>query len=220
MRALTADYRDAIEHMPDGATLVIHHVDWETYEHLVDGLVDRRGVRLSYDSGRLQIRTPLAEHEAFARLIDALVRFCAEATDRQVESYGAATWKSRRLAKGVEPDACYYVTNAERIVGKHPIELDSDPLPDLVVEIDITHESLGKFSIYAALGVSEIWRYDGERVWFYRLAGEDYREVPRSLSFPELTPASIAEALEQSKSKGQTAAFRDLPARWRDPRRD
>ncbi|MBO0719619.1 MAG: Uma2 family endonuclease, partial [Blastocatellia bacterium] len=36
-----------------------------------------------------------------------------------------------------------------------------DPPPDIVVEIDIHHSSVAKLPIYAALGVPEIWRYDG-----------------------------------------------------------
>jgi Uma2 family endonuclease len=56
------------------------------------------------------------------------------------------------------------VAHADRIIGKRPLDPDSDPPPDIVVEIDITNESLGKFPTYAAFGVREIWRYDGEKV--------------------------------------------------------
>lgn len=41
--------------------------------------------------------------------------------------------------------------------------LESDPPPDLVLEIDITSSSLDKRPIYAAFGVSELWRYDGRQ---------------------------------------------------------
>ena len=62
------------------------------------------------------------------------------------------------------------MTSAERIIGKHhKIRLESDPPPDIVVEIDVTNESLGKFGIYAALGVPEIWRYDGTEMQFVEL---------------------------------------------------
>ena len=42
------------------------------------------------------------------------------------------------------------VTNADRIIGKREIDLESDPPPDLVVEVDITNESFTKSPIYAA----------------------------------------------------------------------
>jgi Uma2 family endonuclease len=209
MSTRTADYRDAIEHLPDGATLVVHDVSWDDYEHFLDDLSDRPRLRVSYDRGRLEIMTPLPEHETYGRFIDRMVSVYAELRDLTVESYGSATWKRRALARGVEPDACYYAVNAHRIIGKHHrIDLESDPPPDIVVEIDITNESLAKFGIYAALSVPEIWRYDGREMRFYELADGVYHEVLESRSMPGLKPATMAEALEQSRTHGQTASLR------------
>ena len=109
--------------------------------------------------------------------------------------------------QGAEPDACYYVRSADRIIGKRTIDLESDPPPDVVVEIDVTNESLSKFPIYAALSVPEIWQYDGKTAQFYELAGERYRQTSESRFLPRLTPAMLAEALEHSKTAGQTAAL-------------
>jgi Uma2 family endonuclease len=39
--------------------------------------------------------------------------------------------------------------------------LSSVPPPDLVVEADLTSSSLDKLTIYASLGVAEVWRYAG-----------------------------------------------------------
>ena len=36
MSTRTADYRDAVEHLPDGVTLVIHDFRLDDYEHLLD----------------------------------------------------------------------------------------------------------------------------------------------------------------------------------------
>ena len=82
-----------------------------------------------------------------------------------------------------------------------------DPPPDLAVEIDVTSESLSKFPIYAAIGVPEIWRYDGHVVLFYVLTGDAYGEASESACFPGLAPALLAEVLEQSKTEGQSAAL-------------
>jgi Uma2 family endonuclease len=215
MRTLTADYREAIEHLPDGLTLIIPQVGWDDYEGLLKDLADRPHLRLSYDCGKLEIITPLAEHEAYARFVDDVVRVLAEELGLQLEKRGSATWSSRRLAKGVEPDACYYVTNADRIIGKRHLDLESDPPPDIVVEIDITNESLTKFPIYAALSVREIWRYDGETAQFYELGGEGYHEISESPSLAGLTPTILADTLGQSKIEGQTAALRAFRQRWR-----
>jgi Uma2 family endonuclease len=208
MSTRTSSYLDAIEHLPDGATLIIQQCTWDEYEKLVEDLAEGFHVRVSYDCGRLEIMSPLGEHERDARVIDALVRIVSEVLDLKLENYGSATWKRRRLAKGVEPDACYYVANAERVIGKRKFDLEHDPPPDIVVEIDITNESLSKFAIYAALAVPEVWRYDGKKMQFYELARKTYREITESRFLGGLQPAMLAAALEQSTTDGQTAALR------------
>lgn len=214
MSTPTANYLDAIEHLPDGATLVIQQLSWDDYERLLEDLQERPHLRVSYDRGKLEIMSPLPEHEEYARLIDALVRTISEALDLKLQCYGGATWKRQRLARGVEPDSCYYVANADRVIGKRKFDLESDLPPDIAVEIDITNESLGKFPIYAALSVPEIWRYDGRTAQFYELAGAAYREIPESRFFPGLIPSLLANALEQSKTDGQTAALRAFRLQW------
>ena len=214
MSTRTADYVEAVDHLPQGASLVIHDLSWDDYERLLAGRPERPHLRISYDCGKLEVMSPLPEHEAYARFIDRVVGACAKLLNLTVESYGGATWKRRSLARGVEPDACYYVASADRIIGKSPIDLEFDPPPDVVVEIDITNESLSRFPIYGALSVREIWRYDGKQVQFYELIGGQYHGLLASRSFPGLTPAMLAGALEQSKAEGQTAALRAFRQRW------
>jgi Uma2 family endonuclease len=207
MSIQTAEHLDAVRHVPAGATLIIHAFAWDEYERLLEDLADRSHVRVSYDRGKLEVMSPLPEHEAYARFIDDVVRALSDTFGLELEKRGSATWKKRSLARGVEPDACYYVGNAGRIIGRRTIDLESDPPPDIVVEIDVTNESLSKFSIYSALAVPEIWRYDGRVAQFYELAGDAYREVSESRSFPRFTSATLALALEQSQTDGQTAAL-------------
>ena len=42
--------------------------------------------------------------------------------------------------------------------GLKRIDLRRDPPPDLVIEVDVTHSSVPRMPIYAALGVPEVWR--------------------------------------------------------------
>ena len=97
--------------------------------------------------------------------------------------------------------------NAARVIGKRRIVLDADPPPDVVLEVDTTNESLPKFPIYVALGVPEIWRYDGQHVYFYRLSGEGYESMESSLAFPSLSAQDLTQYMEQSKTEGQTTAL-------------
>jgi Uma2 family endonuclease len=123
------------------------------------------------------------------------------------------TIRSAWQAKGAEPDTCFYVQNVTRIIGKRSLDFNTDPPPDIVVEIDVTNASASKFPIYAALGVPEIWRYDGHQAYFYHLAGEQYIEILHSQAFPFLTSTVLVQFIEQSKTEGQDAAL-DAARAW------
>jgi Uma2 family endonuclease len=110
---------------------------------------------------------------------------------------------------GVEPDGCFYVQNAARIIG-HRIDLKTDPPPDIVIEVDISHESTSKLAIYAGMGVPELWRYDGRRVHIYQLLEQRYVEVAASNTFPMITNEVLLRFLEQNKLEGQTAVLRSF----------
>jgi Uma2 family endonuclease len=208
MRARVADYREAVDHLPEGGTLVFQDVTWEEYEQLLNEMEDRPGVRITYDEGRLEIMSPRPEHEEYKRFIERMIDTLSDELDINVEPRGSATWKRER-GKGAGGDTCYYVANAERIIGKRDIDLKIDPPPDLIVEVDSTSESLGKFVIYSAFGVPEIWRYDVKRSRFhmYELQGTAYVEIPSSRSFPILKVDALAAFIDQSKIHGQKAAL-------------
>jgi Uma2 family endonuclease len=196
---------DATEHLPDGATLVVPQVSWDDYELLLDEFAERH-LRVTYDCGMLEIMSPLSDHEAYARFIDALVIEFCDASGLEVQSFGSTTWKRRVLRKGIEGDCCYYIRNARRVIGKLNISLDNDPPPDIAVEIDTTNNSLKKLSIYAALSVLEVWRYDGQNVQIYALKSGKYVKTASSQILPRLTGAILSEFIELMKTEGNTAA--------------
>ena len=213
MSIRTVSYIAAIEHMPQGATLHIPAVPWEDYEQLLAELGDEYHVRVSYDSGCLAIMSPLPEHEEFAEVIQDIAREITRALGVKLETRGSMTMRSVWQSKGAEPDICFYVQNAARIIGKRSLDFTVDPPPDIVVEIDLTNASQPKFPIYAALGVPEIWRYDGRTVYFYALVGAEYVTTAHSRAFPFLPGAVLAQCIEQSKTAGQDAAL-DAVRAW------
>ena len=55
------------------------------------------------------------------------------------------------------------------------------PLPGLAFESDVHPHALDRPSICAALGVPEVWRFDGESLWIDRLGLDGmYSESPQS----------------------------------------
>ena len=125
-----------------------------------------------------------------------------------MEKLGSATWKRQRIQKGVEPDACFYVANAGRIIGKREIDLESDPPPDIAVEIDTTNSSRDKLSIYAALRIPEIWRYDGKQAEIFHLKADSYVQTETSMFLVGLSSSLLTELIELSKSQSQTTVLK------------
>lgn len=207
MSVKTADYLEAVAHLPQGAMLVIPQASWEEYERLLDDLTGRPGVRVTYDRGRLEIMSPSPEHEEYKELILRIVHVASEVLGVPLETRGSTTWKRRSDQHGLEPDTCFYIANAHRVVGRRTLDLESDPAPDIAVEIDLTTESVSKLPIYAALGVPEIWLYDGKTTRFYALADDGYREVAESQFLRGLTSVILTDVLTASKTSGQTAAL-------------
>ena len=90
------------------------------------------------------------------------------------------------------------------------LDLTIDPPPDLVIEIDITSPSLNKFPIFAALGIPELWRYDGERVSIWKLETQDYHELAESQLLSKVTGAVLTELLEAGRQMKRTAWLRQV----------
>ncbi len=199
----TENLIELIERMPADSVLTQHGVSWDEYEELLNVVGEANGRRISYDDGILQIMSPSSKHEKHARLIEHLVGLLSLRLRIRVLYYGSSTMKKRRKQKGVEPDACFYVQNATLVGTKDEIDFNTDPPPDVVVEIDLHHESLSKFPIYAALGVPEIWRYDGVALTIHQLLDEQYVASEASLSLPLLTSAILTEFLARSPKQDQ-----------------
>jgi Uma2 family endonuclease len=211
----TDEILNAVDHLPIGASLVMHGVSWEDYEHLLTELEERPHFRVSFDRGRLEIMSPSARHERYARFLDGVVREFANAHKLAVEMVGQTTWK-RALARGVEPDCCYYVKNVDHIIARD-LDLETDPPPDIAVEIDLTNSSLRKLNIYAALGVPEMWRFNGKALQVYELSGGQYVEIDAGRFLPGLTGRTLGDLINRSWTVGQTQALEEFPRNLQSP---
>ncbi|MEH2352420.1 Uma2 family endonuclease [Nostoc sp.] len=179
---------------------VLQNISWETFEALLRDTGENRGSRFAYDCGVLEIMTPLFEHENPKIQFDRLIFALAVELKIKIRSAGSTTLKRQPITKGIEPDTCYYIQNEPLIRGKQELDLRTDPAPDLVVEIDITSSSVNKFNIYAALGVGELWRYNGEVLKFYQLVESQYIEIKLSIAFPLISVSDMNRFIQQSKT--------------------
>ncbi|MBE8970342.1 Uma2 family endonuclease [Nostocales cyanobacterium LEGE 12452] len=189
-----------VKSTPAEQRTVLQNISWETFEALLRDTGEDRGSRFAYDCGVLEIMTPLFEHENPKIQFDRLIFALAVELKTKIRSAGSTTLKRKPITKGIEPDTCYYIQNEPLIRGKQELDLTTDPAPDLAVEIDITSSSVNKLNIYAALGVAELWRYDGEFLKFYQLVESQYIEIKSSIAFPLISVSDMNRFIQQSKT--------------------
>ncbi|MCW6049507.1 Uma2 family endonuclease [Lyngbya sp. CCAP 1446/10] len=195
--------------------VILKSVSWSTFKALLADVGDDRAWRIAYDGGVLEIRMPLEEHEEPKRLIESFVEAIVDDLGIELRSLGSLTLEREDLTRAVEPDSCFYIQNESLVRGRN-INLPNDPPPDLAIESDYTNSSVNKFTIYAALGVPEIWRYRRESLQVYQLVDGKYEMCDRSLAFPFLPVAEIPGFIEQSRTIGQRAAVRFFRQRIRE----
>lgn len=192
--------------------VILHNISWQQFENLIIDLGDSRTARLAYNRGVLEIMTPLPEHEYYKEVIGTIIQDIAEELELDYESLGSTTWKRESIQIGVEPDNCFYFQNESAIRGRLEFNLDNDPPPDLVLEIDLTSKSLHRFPIYGALGVPEIWCYDNGKLTIYLLNNGRYDASEQSSIFPTLPVAEIPNLIEKHRENGRRAIRKAIRA--------
>ncbi|HZT81669.1 MAG TPA: Uma2 family endonuclease [Gemmataceae bacterium] len=196
-----------------GQGLLLHDVDWRTYSRLLHAFAERPGVRLTYDRGSLEIMSLLFEQDSDAYPIGRFVDVLTEEMALPIEGGRSTTLRRRRRRRGLEPDNCFWIAHASQIQGRRRIDLRVDPPPDLAIEVDVTHSSLDRMSLYASLGVPEVWRLDGPNLTFHGLGADGkYTERTHSLAFPFVTPADLTRFLALHAAQDANAVVRQFRA--------
>ncbi|MGE0820833.1 MAG: Uma2 family endonuclease [Candidatus Binatia bacterium] len=199
--------------------LILRGVSWATYQQLLDDFKESHAAHFAYDRGVLEIMVLSTKRERPNRTLALLVEVLAEELNMDVQRLGSTTFTREDLAKGFEPDSCFYIQNESRARGKEAIDLAVDLPPDLVIEIDITSPSLNKLPIYAPIGVPEVWRYDGRQVQMFALTKEQYVSVEQSVVFPRLSGTVASDFLEQSTQLPSTTWLRRVRKWARDQKK-
>lgn len=184
--------------------LILQSVSWDVYEQILQSYQNSNGVHFAYDDGFLEVEVPLFEHEKANQILQNLVTTVCNEKEIDFINAGSTTFRQRAKAKGVEPDTAFYIQNEARIRGLKRLDLNQDPPPDLVIEVDVTSPSLNKMPIYAALGVSEVWLLKGENVVFYKLFVGVYQQVSNSLSLPFLDSQTVNNFLKSGFSESSS----------------
>jgi len=120
----------------------------------------------------------------------------------KTKTTGSGTFQRRgkkaSLGAGAEPDQSFYIANYDRFPRDRDLNLDAgDPPPDLWIEVDNSVSSKRRYSIYASLGVPEVWCYRSraKSLDFLRLVEGRYESIEWSLALPVLSPTRVLEVL-------------------------
>lgn len=152
----------------------------------------------------------LAMHEDGKTFLGRMIETLTLLMDMEVKSLGSTTYRRKEKRKGLEPDECYFFKNASQVRGIREWNAKKHPPPELVVEVDITSHWIDRESIYAVLGVPEIWRWDGTKIECLHRHDDHYVIRKHSLAFPFLEPAELKRFLVKLKTRDENAVLREF----------
>lgn len=215
--------------------VVLYELNWNDYERLLDAraAAHRRRLKMTYDRGTAEIYSPVLwipdppeddpttaagtamtignRHERCKKLLARMLESVALGWRISVVACGNVTLKRPELAQGLEPDECYYIQNANRVTDIRELDLTVDPPPDLAIEIESTRTIVDRWDLFHALGIPEIWCYDGERVrMLVRSDAPNYTEVNASRAFPLLTVERLSACLARVGTVDDTTLCLEL----------
>ncbi len=194
----------------EGQSTILHDIDWQQFESILEDLGEKRGTRIAYLDGVLEIAMPLPKHEKIKVLLADFVKALLDVMELDFEGYGSTTFKAKAKKAGLEPDDCFYIQNNVAMRGIRKLDMAIDPPPDLAIEVDVTSKT--KFDVYRILGVPELWLYD-EDLKIYVLHNDQYIESELSPTFGNIRVREIIpQFLELSLSEGRSAAMRAFRA--------
>jgi Uma2 family endonuclease len=179
-----------------GETAVVGLCDWETYLGL-DKALEKRGYRVRYFEGLLEIMSISFKHETLKSHIGCLVEaFCLWAgIDFQV--WGSTTQRKEGVAGG-EPDESY-TFGAER-----------KDKPELVIEVALTSGGIDKLEFWGALGAQEVWIWQNNRLHaFVRSTDGSFQPATASRFLPKLPLALVEKFAAVEPTSRAVREFRE-----------
>jgi len=162
--------------------ILIDGLSWREFK-VVEQLLSRPGVRLSFLDGVLEIRRmPGEKHETIKERIGSLLDIYLLQMGIDYQPTGSMTLESPSGLVKREADKSYKLgANRE--------------LPDLAVEVVVTSGGINKLEAYKRLEIPEVWFWENGRLRLYSLGANGYAEVDRSQVLPELDIVLLARCI-------------------------
>lgn len=189
--------------------IVMRSVSWESYEALADN-PDRAGRLITYDRGLMEIMSPSRAHESDKSLLGRMVEIFSLQRNIDICSSASTTFKRVDLDRGFEADESYYIRNERKVRKKRELDLQIDPPPDLVIEVEMSRSAIDKLELLASIGVPEVWRYSGKSLWLGQLVEGKYVAIDHSVELPGFPVAFAVEVLQAIGTASETELMRQL----------
>jgi Uma2 family endonuclease len=105
---------------------------------------------------------------------------------------GSTTYKSELLDRGLAADESYDIASIQPLPTIDPDPKAQPRPPDFAIEVELTRSALNRLEIYAALGVTEVWRFDGDDLAVHILDSDKHYHVHESsVAFPSVPMSDV-----------------------------
>jgi Uma2 family endonuclease len=196
--------------LPVGAVVRLP-ATWQNYQKLCQQRGDRSIPRIKYRSGEVLLMSPMPKHGRDAHVIANAITTLLDHTEREYDAFTPVTMELPDES-GIEPDYCFYIDHWQAVSGKERIDWETDPPPDIVLEIDVT--SYSDVNDYLPYRVPEIWLFRKNQLLVYQLQGTEYLRRTQSMYFPDINLQDvIGRCLQVAYDRNTSAAIRELKQR-------
>jgi Uma2 family endonuclease len=207
-------------HLPPGTVMRMPGT-WQDYCALRNSRGDGSIPRIKYRHGEILLMSPMPRHGREAHLLARIVEELLNSETRNYEAFTPITMDIPE-EHGIEPDYCFYIENWQAAMGKDRIDWQTDPPPDLVIEIDVTTYTAAED--YLPYLVPEVWLFKKSVLKIYGLQpstpspAATYQPQTVSRYFPGVDlPSLMAQVLQASAERGTGVALRELHERLIKP---
>jgi Uma2 family endonuclease len=185
--------------------------DWDTYITTIES-PEHEQHQGYYYSGYMRIEDmPTgADHASDNGLIYLAITLFCMVKGIPIKGLIGCSYRKATIRE-CQPDISFYIGDRANLApkGKSVVNLDEQSIPDLVVEISNTtiNDDLGaKRLLYEEMGVSEYWIVDVQNtlIYAFEIIDRGSKRIDTSLVLPNLSIATITEALNRSKETDQS----------------
>jgi len=211
----------AVAAIPGEQRIVIRGLSWDLYDRLSDAIGERQHVYLAFDGKDLEIMTKGHIHEDYKDLFGRFMNAVTYELGIPNSGAGETTWKRPEVERGLESDQSYYFEPAKLAAdakgrARKSNDVADYPNPDLAIEVDISASQVDRPSIYAALQVPEVWRFDGESLTIEILQPDGTYLAVESSRFLPIRAVEVVRWLVEEDLSDKLAWERRLRAWIRD----